>query len=100
MNRRGNCWDNAPIERYFRSVKSEWIPIIGYGSFVEAERMISQYITGYYNPYRTHQHNGGLPPNKAEENYWLTSRIVIKNTWPLQFTSTHGGLWSQWRVRQ
>ena len=40
--------------------------------------MISQYITGYFNPYRTHQHNGGLPPNKAEENYWLTSKIVVK----------------------
>jgi len=26
MSRRGNCWDNAPMERFFRSLKSEWVP--------------------------------------------------------------------------
>ena len=26
MNRRGNCYDNVPMERFFRSYKSEWIP--------------------------------------------------------------------------
>ena len=76
MSRRGNCWDNAPMERFFRSLKSEWIPEVGYRSFDEAERMINQYITGYYSQYRPHRHNGGLPPNQAEENYWLTSKTV------------------------
>lgn len=27
MSRRGNCWDNAPMERLFRSLKSEWMPV-------------------------------------------------------------------------
>lgn len=76
MSRRGNCWDNAPIERFFRSLKSEWIPEVGYHSFGEAELMINQYITGYYCQYRPHKHNGGLPPNIAECNFWLTSNIV------------------------
>ncbi len=80
MSRRGNCWDNAPMERFFRSLKGEWIPEIGYRSFEEAERMIGQYIAGYYSQYRPHQQNGGLPPNQAEENYWLTSKTVDKNT--------------------
>ena len=26
MSRRGNCWENAPMERLFRSLKSEWLP--------------------------------------------------------------------------
>ncbi|EIG83049.1 hypothetical protein EC12741_B0014 [Escherichia coli 1.2741] len=26
MSRRGNCWDNSPIERFFRSLKNEWMP--------------------------------------------------------------------------
>src|SRR5690606_30304760 len=26
MSRRGNCWDNSPMERFFRSLKSEWVP--------------------------------------------------------------------------
>jgi transposase InsO family protein len=29
MSRRGNCWDNAPMERVFRSLQTEWIPIAG-----------------------------------------------------------------------
>lgn len=29
MSRRGNCWDNSPMERLFRSLKSKWIPAIG-----------------------------------------------------------------------
>ncbi len=30
MSRRGNRWDNAPMERIFRSLESEWIPTTGY----------------------------------------------------------------------
>jgi putative transposase len=29
MSRRGNCWDNAPMERFFRSLKNEWMPTAG-----------------------------------------------------------------------
>ena len=29
MSRRGNCWDNAPMERFFRSLKTEWVPKAG-----------------------------------------------------------------------
>ncbi len=29
MSRRGNCWDNTPMERLFRSLKTEWIPNLG-----------------------------------------------------------------------
>lgn len=36
MSRRGNCWDNAPMERFFRSLKSEWMPQTGYESFNQA----------------------------------------------------------------
>ena len=32
MSRRGNCWDNAPMERFFRSLKTEWVPRLGYPS--------------------------------------------------------------------
>ena len=37
MSRRGNCWDNAPVERFFRSLKSEWVPTKGCNSFNEAQ---------------------------------------------------------------
>ncbi|NJD85546.1 hypothetical protein EWM60_10350 [Candidatus Erwinia dacicola] len=40
MSRRGNCWDNAPMERFFRSLKTEWVPMKGYNSFSEAQGAI------------------------------------------------------------
>lgn len=80
MSRRGNCWDNAPMERFFRSLKSEWVPTTGYSSFNEAQVSITQYIVGYYSEHRPHQHNGGLPPNKAEAKYNLVSYTVASFT--------------------
>ncbi len=80
MSRRGNCWDNSPMERFFRSLKTEWIPEIGYPSFNEAKQGIIDYILGYYNPFRPHTHNGGLAPDRAEKRYWETQRAVAKNT--------------------
>ncbi|WP_421238655.1 IS3 family transposase [Aeromonas enteropelogenes] len=67
MSRRGNCWDNAPMERLFRSLKSEWLPATGYVSLREAKRDISYYLMDYYNWRRAHQHNDGVPPAEAEK---------------------------------
>ncbi len=50
MSRRGNCWDNAPMERLFRSLKSELLPATGYMSVREAKQDISYYLMNYYNP--------------------------------------------------
>ncbi|MEI1037051.1 IS3 family transposase [Pseudomonas aeruginosa] len=67
MSRRGNCWDNSPMERLFRSLKSEWIPSTGYLTAQEAQRDISHYLMHRYNWIRPHQFNDGLPPAVAEE---------------------------------
>jgi len=66
MSRRGNCWDNAPMERLFRSLKTEWIPPLGYRSINAAREDLSRYLEGYYNWRRPHTANGGLPPAVAE----------------------------------
>lgn len=71
MSRRGNCWDNSPMERFFRSLKTEWVPETGYRSFVEAKHAVTNYIIGYYSQVRPHQHNGGLSPNAAEQKFWF-----------------------------
>ncbi|RQG76875.1 IS3 family transposase [Pseudomonas aeruginosa] len=67
MSRRGNCWDNSPMERLFRSLKSEWVPSTGYLTAQEAQRDISHYLMHRYNWIRPHQFNDGLPPAMAEE---------------------------------
>ncbi|MBG5604095.1 MULTISPECIES: IS3-like element IS222 family transposase, partial [Pseudomonas aeruginosa group] len=67
MSRRGNCWDNSPMERLFRSLKSEWVPSTGYLTAQEAQQDISHYLMHRYNWIRPHQFNDGLPPAVAEE---------------------------------
>ncbi len=76
MSRRGNCWDNSPMERFFRSLKTEWIPMTGYRDIGEAKSEISRYVTGYYSQLRPHQYNGGLTPNESERRYWLEYKTV------------------------
>jgi len=68
------------MERFFRSVKSEWMPGIGYESFAQAKRSIVEYITGYYRQLRPHQHNGGLTPTRTEELFWNSSKPVANFT--------------------
>ena len=80
MSRRGNCWDNSPMERFFRSLKTEWIPITGYRSFAEAKREIGRYIHGYYSQLRPHWYNGGLTPNESEKRYWNNYKPVANLT--------------------
>ncbi len=53
ISRRGNCWDNSPMERFFRSLKTEWVPTTGYQSFSTAQSAIIRYITHYYSGYKT-----------------------------------------------
>lgn len=75
MSRRGNCWDNSPMERLFRSLKSEWVPSIGYSSKSRAEKDVGFYLMDYYNWVRPHSYNGGLTPGAAEEKLNFMSGI-------------------------
>jgi putative transposase len=67
MSRRGNCWDNAPTERFFRSYKVEWMPKDFYSTYEEAETDVLKYIIQHYNPVRGHSYNNYLSPNVAEK---------------------------------
>jgi len=66
MSRRGNCWDNAVMERTFRSLKTEWMPKYGYASYEQGEADIQAYIR-YYNYLRLHSYNDYLSPSDAEK---------------------------------
>ena len=57
VSRRGNCWDNSPMERFFRSLKTEWVPTDGYVGKDEARQQISGYILNYYNSVRPHHYS-------------------------------------------
>ncbi|WP_367300204.1 IS3 family transposase [Hafnia alvei] len=74
MSRRGHCWDNAPMERFFRSLKSEWVPRRGYRDTDEAMADISRWVS-YYNTRRPHTHNGGVSPCEYENQWKRTNRV-------------------------
>jgi putative transposase len=75
MSRHGNCWNNSPMERLFRSLKTEWVPALGYRSLFEAQRDIGDYLMRYYNWQRPHSKNDGLAPAAAEEKLKSMSGI-------------------------
>ncbi|ENA6245967.1 IS3 family transposase, partial [Escherichia coli] len=76
VSRRGNCWDNSPMERFFRSLKTEWVPTNGYAGKDEARQQINDYILNYYNSVRPHHYNGGLTPEESENRYHFYCKTV------------------------
>ena len=65
MSRKGECWDNAPMERFFGSLKSEWVPETGYESEYEARVDLQRYVMRY-NTTRLHSYNGYQTPVARE----------------------------------
>ena len=47
MSRRGNCWDNAPIENFFGHLKEEYLRQFKRTTFKETEQLIDEYIYFY-----------------------------------------------------
>lgn len=66
MSRKGDCWDNAPIERFFRSLKSERLASYRFATRHSAETEILDYIT-YYNSLRLHSTLGYKSPMTYEK---------------------------------
>ena len=54
MSRKGNCWDNAVAESFFKSLKVEWTYKHDYGHRSQAELSIFQWIETWYNRKRIH----------------------------------------------
>lgn len=54
MSRKGNCWDNAPMESFFHSLKTEWVAFEDYRTRSEARSSIFSYIELFYNRKRRH----------------------------------------------
>lgn len=66
MRRKGNCWGNSVIERFFLSLKMERVWRRDYVNHTEAIRDITDYIVGFYNNERLHSKLGYLPPTVYE----------------------------------
>jgi len=73
MSRKGNCWDNAPMESFFKTMKVELIYAQAqYATRQEAARSIFEYIEVFYNRQRMHSALNFLSPEQFEANLTLT----------------------------
>jgi putative transposase len=54
MSRKGNCWDNAPMESFFHTLKTEWVYSFKYNTRQEAKASLFEYIEIFYNRQRRH----------------------------------------------
>jgi putative transposase len=67
MSGKGNCYDNAMVETFFKTLKSELVWRTVFETRHEAEQAIGRYIDGFYNPVRRHSALGFTSPAKFEK---------------------------------
>ena len=67
MSRKGDCWDNAVAESFFRTLKVELIHGKTYNTRQEAKMAIFEYIEVFYNRQRRHSYLGYLSPVDFEK---------------------------------
>ena len=67
MSRKGNCWDNAVAENFFGLIKKEFLNHYKFETHTGARLGIFNYISGWYNPHRSHSKLGYLSPDEFEE---------------------------------
>lgn len=70
MSRTGNCYDNAPMESFFGTLKCEHVHFQNYRTRQEATTDIFSYIVGFYNRQRRPSSLGYLSPEEFERRYY------------------------------
>jgi len=66
MSRRGDCLDNAAMESFWHTLKTELVYRTGYETKEDARRDLFAFIEGFYNPHRLHSTLGYISPAEAE----------------------------------
>ena len=73
MSRKGNCWDNAPTESFFNSLKNERVHGSRYRTRADAKADLFQYIEIFYNRVRRHSTLGQTSPERFL-SAWLSNQ--------------------------
>jgi transposase InsO family protein len=67
MSRRGDCWDNAPMESFFASLKKELVHDADFATRAEARAALVEYLEVFYNNQRRHSSLGYVSPAEYEQ---------------------------------
>ena len=70
MSRRGNCYDNAPMESFWGTLKNELVHHRRYETREQARREITEYIEIFYNRQRRHSKLGNLSPAAFTQQFY------------------------------
>lgn len=62
MSRKGNCWDNAPMESFFGTIKTERLHHYRFETREQAKQVVFEYIEVFYNRTRRHAKIGNQIP--------------------------------------
>ncbi|WP_405520726.1 integrase core domain-containing protein [Spirosoma sp. KNUC1025] len=73
MSRKGNCWDNAVAESFFKSFKSELVNQTRFKTRVAARLATFEYIESWYNRQRKHSTLGYRTPSQQESFFYTIS---------------------------
>jgi transposase InsO family protein len=77
MSRKGNCWDNAVAESFFKTLKKHIVYDNYFYTKKQAKYEIFEYIEFFYNRTRSHSYLGNLSPSRFEEiNLVLQNEMV------------------------
>jgi len=77
MSRKGNCWDNAVAESFFKTLKTNLVYQTYFYTQKQAKSEIFEYIEFYYNRTRSHSYLGNLSPVRFEEiNFMLQNEMA------------------------
>ena len=69
MSRKGDCWDNAPMESFFATLKGELVEEHDYLTRDDARADVFQYVEGFYNCRRLHSGIGYLTPEQKTAQF-------------------------------
>ena len=70
MSRKGNCWDNAPMESFFGTLKMERVHQVRYTTRAQARSDLFEYIEVFYNRIRRHARLNNISPAEFEQRYY------------------------------
>jgi putative transposase len=92
MSRRGNCYDNAPMESFWASLKKEQVHQQQYPTRAQARSDIFSYIETFYNTTRLHSSLSNKSPAQFEREYWQRQQSAAQDQNSIELQAQGEGL--------
>jgi transposase InsO family protein len=82
MSPAGNCYDNAPMESFWASLKKECIHKMRFETAAQATNALFDYIATFYNAHRLHTSLGNRAPNEFVRDWYAKAKGEVGESLP------------------